>query len=94
MDMKRDERPCTYAFPLQDDKVSVKKPPGPCFVCGSQKHWKRECPHLGAYEEAWKAGWLKESYIHAVDKEYETQEQEYLLEMVDAEMEGNETQAF
>ena len=79
--MHCDDRKRTYAFAPRDDKVSAKKPPGPCFVCGSKNHWKRECPHVAVYDAAQKAGRLKDVFVHAVDKGYEEQQQEFFLEM-------------
>jgi len=42
-----------YAFP-KNDHVRMKMgkpPPSPCKVCGSDKHWDRECPDFDTYEE-------------------------------------------
>ncbi|KAI0038571.1 hypothetical protein FA95DRAFT_1469554, partial [Auriscalpium vulgare] len=41
--------PGGYLFPKADYKVSTEAPPSPCKVCGSAKHWDKECPHWGAY---------------------------------------------
>ena len=92
-DQRQDQRTRTYAFSLRDDKVSAKKPPGRCFVCGSENHWKREC-NLPAYEAACKAGCLKNAHVHAIDKEYEEEQQEYFLELAEAEMTTQNSQAF
>ena len=92
--MRRDDRNRMYAFAPQDDKVSVKKPPGPCLVCGSKNHWKRECPHVVAYDAAWKARRLKDTFIHVVDKGYEEQQQEFFLEMANAELDAQNLHAF
>ena len=92
--MRRDNRNRTYAFAPQDDKVSAKKPPGPCFICGSENHWKRECPHVVAYDAAWKAGRLKDAFVHVVDKGYKEQQQEFFLEMADAELDAQTLHAF
>jgi hypothetical protein len=92
--MRQDDRNRTYAFTPQDDKVSTKKPPGPCFICGSENHWKRECPHVAAYDAAQKARRLKDTFVHAVDKDYEDQQQEFFLEMADAELDAQNHEAF
>ena len=63
-------------------------------MCGSENHWKRECPNLPAYEAARKAGRLKNAHVHAIDKEYEEEQQEYLLELAEAEMTTQNGQAF
>ena len=39
----------TYPFPRDDSTVSHHKPGQPCFACGSEKHWLRECRHYGAF---------------------------------------------
>jgi hypothetical protein len=41
-----------------------------------------------------RAGRLKEAYVHIVDKDYEDQQYEYLLEMADTELAANGHQAF
>jgi hypothetical protein len=92
--MRRDDRNRTYAFAPRDNKVSAKKPPGPCFICGSENHWKRECPHVAAYGAAQKTGRLKDTFVHAVDKDYEDQQQEFFLEMADAELDAQNHEAF
>jgi hypothetical protein len=42
-----------YPFPKEDSVVTKlgKLPPGPCRLCGSEKHWNRECPHYVVYSE-------------------------------------------
>jgi hypothetical protein len=35
-----------------------KEPPSPCKVCGSAKHWDRECPDWNIYIEKQKRGVL------------------------------------
>jgi hypothetical protein len=42
-----------YAF-KKNDHVSTKmgrEPPSPCKVCGSSKHWDKECPDWNVYLE-------------------------------------------
>ena len=92
--MHCDDHNRTYAFAPRDDKVSAKKPPGPCFVCGSENHWKRECPHVAVYDTARKAGRLRDAFVHAVDKGYEEQQQEFFLEMADTELDAQTLHAF
>ncbi|KAJ7921322.1 hypothetical protein B0H13DRAFT_2318447 [Mycena leptocephala] len=43
----------TYPFPKNDNVVTKlgKLPPGPCWLCGSEKHWNRECPNYVVYSE-------------------------------------------
>jgi hypothetical protein len=53
---KRKQRPPPkggYPFPKNDQAVTKmgKPPPSPCKVCGSAKHWDRECPDWDAYLE-------------------------------------------
>ncbi|EPT02336.1 hypothetical protein FOMPIDRAFT_1118518, partial [Fomitopsis schrenkii] len=45
-------RPTNYFKPVNDSVVSKTLPPSPCKVCGSAKHWDRECPHWDEYREA------------------------------------------
>ncbi|KAJ7704219.1 hypothetical protein B0H14DRAFT_3526732 [Mycena olivaceomarginata] len=42
-----------YPFPKEDGVVTKlgKLPPGPCRLCGSEKHWNRECPNYVVYSE-------------------------------------------
>lgn len=36
-----------FPYPRRDDvrTMSGRNPPGPCPLCGSPAHWKKECPH-------------------------------------------------
>ncbi|KAJ7982893.1 hypothetical protein DFH06DRAFT_1266550 [Mycena polygramma] len=45
--------PGGYPFPKNDHVVTKlgKPPPGPCRLCGSEKHWNRECPNYVVYSE-------------------------------------------
>jgi hypothetical protein len=45
--------PGGYPFPKNDHVVTKlgKLPPGPCRLCGSEKHWNRECPNYVVYSE-------------------------------------------
>ncbi|EJD36113.1 hypothetical protein AURDEDRAFT_74536, partial [Auricularia subglabra TFB-10046 SS5] len=45
---KQRSRPTSYAF-KESDVVSKVLPPSPCKVCGSDKHWDRECGHWQSY---------------------------------------------
>ncbi|KAJ7740760.1 hypothetical protein DFH07DRAFT_778345 [Mycena maculata] len=51
---KRLPPPGGYPFPKNDHVVTklVKLPPGPCHLCGSEKHWNWECPNYVIYLEA------------------------------------------
>ncbi|KAJ6478853.1 hypothetical protein C8R47DRAFT_1219399 [Mycena vitilis] len=44
--------PRVYPFPKNDHVVTKmgKMPPGPCRLCGSEKHWNRECPNYVLYD--------------------------------------------
>ncbi|KZV98063.1 hypothetical protein EXIGLDRAFT_607371, partial [Exidia glandulosa HHB12029] len=46
-----------YPFPLSD-KVSETEPPSACKVCGSLRHWDKECGHYHEYETRRKQGVL------------------------------------
>ncbi|KAJ7906578.1 hypothetical protein B0H13DRAFT_2333315 [Mycena leptocephala] len=50
---KRSEPTGGYPFPKNDHVVTKlgKLPPGPCRLCGSEKHWNRECPNYVVYSE-------------------------------------------
>jgi hypothetical protein len=41
-----------YPFPKNDHVATKmgKLPPSPCKVCGSEKHWDKECPDYVTYE--------------------------------------------
>ncbi|EJD50196.1 hypothetical protein AURDEDRAFT_58590, partial [Auricularia subglabra TFB-10046 SS5] len=41
-------QPSSYSFP-RSDVVSKRMPPSPCKVCGSPKHWDKECGHYQSY---------------------------------------------
>jgi hypothetical protein len=43
-----------YPVPKNDHVVTKlgKLPPGPCRLCGSEKHWNRECPNYVVYSES------------------------------------------
>ncbi len=44
--------PKVYPFSPQDHVMSdAKHFTGPCYACGSEKHWLRDCPKRGEYEE-------------------------------------------
>ncbi|KAJ7077659.1 hypothetical protein B0H15DRAFT_924931 [Mycena belliarum] len=49
-DRSKGAAPRTYPFPKNDHVVTKlgKMPPGPCRLCGSEKHWNRECPNYRA----------------------------------------------
>lgn len=84
--MRRTDRKREYAFAPRNDVISATNPPGPCFVCGSEKHWRRECPHRATWEAAQKTGKLKKAYTHVINKDYEEQEDKYLLDLAEAQM--------
>ncbi|KAJ6472385.1 hypothetical protein C8R47DRAFT_1077029 [Mycena vitilis] len=44
--------PRLYPFPKNDHVVTKmgKMPPSPCRLCGSDKHWNRECPNYVLYD--------------------------------------------
>jgi hypothetical protein len=50
---KRTDPPGGYPFPKNDHVVTKlgKLPPGPCRLCGSEKHWNKECPNYVVYSE-------------------------------------------
>jgi hypothetical protein len=52
-DRKRPPPAGGYPFPKDDSVVTKlgKLPPGPCRLCGSEKHWNRECSHYVVYSE-------------------------------------------
>ncbi|TFY58379.1 hypothetical protein EVJ58_g6460 [Rhodofomes roseus] len=57
-----------YFRPRNDTVVSKKLPPSPCKVCGSEKHWDRECPHWSEYVSARAAQMVSSYYdIHPTD---------------------------
>jgi hypothetical protein len=40
-----------YKFPKADHVVSrIGPPPSPCKMCGSSKHWDKECPHKAQWD--------------------------------------------
>lgn len=49
-----------YPFPKNDHVLTKmgREPPSPCKVCGSAKHWDRECPDWNVYIEKQKRGVL------------------------------------
>ncbi|KAI5894554.1 uncharacterized protein SCHCODRAFT_02686158 [Schizophyllum commune H4-8] len=69
---KRAAANTSYSFPARDDVLSKgkKPPPGPCFACGSLKHWNKDCPHWNEFEKRRReTGLLVES---AADLAYDT----------------------
>ncbi|RDB19205.1 Retrovirus-related Pol polyprotein from transposon opus [Hypsizygus marmoreus] len=48
---QRDPPPDGYPFPKNDHVITRLKrpPPSPCKVCGSEKHWDKECPDWDTY---------------------------------------------
>lgn len=56
-----------YPFPFSD-KVSDPEPPSACKVCGSMRHWDKECGHYPEYEARRRRGVLfVESERHEED---------------------------
>ncbi|KAJ7879881.1 hypothetical protein B0H13DRAFT_2345819 [Mycena leptocephala] len=53
---RRPDPPGGYPFPKNDHVVTKlgKMPPGPCRLCGSEKHWNRECSNYVVYSEGMK----------------------------------------
>ncbi|KAJ7252435.1 hypothetical protein B0H12DRAFT_970226, partial [Mycena haematopus] len=51
---KQTPPPGGYPFPKNDNVVTKmgRLPPGPCRLCGSEKHWNKECPHYVVYSES------------------------------------------
>ncbi|KAJ7233246.1 hypothetical protein C8J57DRAFT_1532596 [Mycena rebaudengoi] len=49
-------KPSPPLFPKEDSVVTkmAQLPPSPCRLCGSSKHWNRECPHYVIYDSAYK----------------------------------------
>ncbi|KAI0038711.1 hypothetical protein FA95DRAFT_1505166 [Auriscalpium vulgare] len=64
----RDPPPAGYLFPKADYKVSREAPPSPCKVCGSAKHWDKECPHWGA--------WSTRRDVNAITAEHDVDPQQ------------------
>ncbi|KAI0040531.1 hypothetical protein FA95DRAFT_1502715, partial [Auriscalpium vulgare] len=64
----RDPPPGGYLFPKADYKVSSEAPPSPCKVCGSAKHWDKECPHWAA--------WSPRRDVNAITVEHDTDPQQ------------------
>jgi hypothetical protein len=48
---ERKRPPPTGGYPFPKDTKLGKLPPGPCRLCGSEKHWNRECSHYVVYSE-------------------------------------------
>ena len=49
---RQTQDPKVYPFTPQDHVISDAKCfAGPCYTCGSEKHWLRDCPKQGEYEE-------------------------------------------
>ena len=49
---QRTQNPKVYPFAPQDHIISdAERFAGPCYACGSGKHWLRDCPKKGEYEE-------------------------------------------
>ncbi|KAI0762074.1 hypothetical protein BC629DRAFT_1260324, partial [Irpex lacteus] len=70
---KRRQRPPPkdgYKFKKRDDVVSsVRPPPSPCKVCGSEKHWDKECPSYHIWEK--KFGGSRDRVARVVENEAE-----------------------
>ncbi|RDB29278.1 hypothetical protein Hypma_014871 [Hypsizygus marmoreus] len=65
---QRDPPPDGYPFP-KNDHVTTKLsrlPPSPCKVCGSEKHWDKECPDWDTYLSSQKrsAKWVTATDEH------------------------------
>jgi hypothetical protein len=59
-----------YPFKKNDHVVTKmgREPPSPCKVCGSPKHWDKECPDWSVYLERVKRGVLSVSSTSASDE--------------------------
>ena len=57
-----------YKFPKADHVVSrVGPPPSPCKVCGSPKHWDKECPHKAQWDAMRTANIIQSEQDRSVD---------------------------
>ncbi|KAJ7918195.1 hypothetical protein B0H13DRAFT_2321669 [Mycena leptocephala] len=63
--------PGGYPFPKNDHVVTKlgKMPPGPCRLCGSEKHWNRECPNYVVYSEGLKRSANLSSVMEPTEEE-------------------------
>ncbi|KAF8185077.1 hypothetical protein K438DRAFT_1452286, partial [Mycena galopus ATCC 62051] len=90
--LKKRQRPPPkggYPFPKHDNVLTRmgRALPSPCKVCGSARHWDRECPDWNVYSEKVKRGLLvvsSEASEENVENGQDT-EAEVLEEEVDAE---------
>jgi hypothetical protein len=62
-----------YPFPKNDHVVTKmgKPPPSPCKICGSSKHWDKECSDYDVYEETRKCTANFSMIVDPSDKESE-----------------------
>jgi hypothetical protein len=69
---KRQRPPPKGGYPFKkNDHVTTKMgrdPPSPCKVCGSSKHWDKECPDWNVYLEKQRRGVLLVSSSSASDE--------------------------
>lgn len=51
--LKKRQRPLPkqYFFPISNKETKLSRPPLPCKVCSSPKHWDKECPYWEKYLE-------------------------------------------
>jgi hypothetical protein len=79
-----------YPYP-KNDHVNTKMgkpPPSPCKVCGSAKHWDRECPDWAVYLEKSKRGLLAATSSEVRDETELLYHSAYIV-LMDGLMEGN-----
>ncbi|KAJ6452592.1 hypothetical protein C8R45DRAFT_1112895 [Mycena sanguinolenta] len=82
--LKKRQRPPPkggYPFPKHDDALTKmgRLPPSPCKVCGSAKHWDKECPDWNVYIEKQKRGVLSVSAGAAEEEADMLYHQAYLV---------------
>ena len=91
---RKQDRERVYKWSARDDKISNKPPPGPCFACGSLKHWNKDCPHWGTYEALKAAGKLPSAMAHSVERDYDSAQESYFLELAENEADAQDVSAF
>jgi hypothetical protein len=73
-----------YTFVKRDDIHSERPPPGGCYICTSDKHYARDCPHYGT--------WLTMRDANMIDSSVDSvQESEDLLAYLAMMVEVNGT---
>lgn len=79
-----------YPYPKNDHVTTKmgKPPPSPCKVCGSDKHWDRECPDWAVYLEKARRGLLVTASGEVKDETELLYHSAYVV-LMDGLMEGN-----